>query len=316
MLDKTYISSLRHESRKLIRELGLLQLNQPTKGKTSSHWHALIEIEKSPGITIANLSSLLLLSPSALSRIVNSLIKKALVSSKESQDKREKCLTLTPKGLDELKQVDQFSNPRIIGALDFLSAQDHALILEGLSKYVSALEKSRLDRQSIQIHTLSTSRPLRQQVVSLIESIQIQEFGINITPEINACVLKPEKEFSYNKRCHFWYAVNGSGHLIGTVALKAINPLNGEIKKFFVRKDYRGKGVSYKLIQKALSAAKKNEFQTLYLGTVSKLKAAKRFYEKIGFDLIQKEDLPREFDACPLDTVFFKGAVNKIACST
>lgn len=312
MTEKSYISSLRQESRKLVRELGLLQLNQSKSGQTPSHWHALIEIAKEPNTTLTALSNLLLLSPSAMSRIIDSLREKGLVSHTEGADKREKSLVVTEKGLNEIKQIDAFSNPRIIGALAYLSPADQKLILEALTKYGDALEKSRLERESIKIHTLPTSRPIRNQAIHMIEKIQVEEFSIPITPDINACILKAEEDFAYQNRCNFWYASNASGLIIGSIGLKMINKKTGEVKKFFVHKDYRSKGTTHKLMQKMVHAARKNGFQHLYLGTVSILKAAQNYYKKVGFEEITKEDLPKEFDICPLDTVFFKGDVMKI----
>lgn len=312
MSDKAYISSLRHESRKLIRELGLLQINQPTGSQSSSHWHALIEISKEPGITVTALSNMLLLSPSTMSRIVDALVDKGLVIPKEGLDKREKSLTITRDGENEIKQIDAFSNPRIIGALDYLSSKDQKIILEAITKYADALEKSRKERESLKIHTLPSSRPIRTQVINMIEKIQVDEFGVAITPEVNACILKAEEEFYFHKKCNFWYATNGQGQVIGSVGLKKVDNKTGEVKKFFVHKDYRGKGIAHKLMKKLLDAARKNKFNQLFLGTVSQLKIAQGFYKKIGFEQITKENLPSKFEACPLDTVFFKGDVLKI----
>jgi N-acetylglutamate synthase-like GNAT family acetyltransferase/DNA-binding MarR family transcriptional regulator len=301
------ISSLRQKSRKLIRELGLLQLNQAQDGKTPSHWHALIEIANEPGITITHLSTLLVLSTSATSRIVDSLIGKDLVHSVAGLDRREKSLAITTVGLHEIKQIDSFSNTRIIGALDFLTSEDLHLILMALTKYAKALEKSRQEREAIKTHTLSTSLPIRNQIINMIETIQIDEFSIHITPDINASILKPGKDFIYNNRCNFWYATSGDGMIIGSIGLKKINETCGEIKKFFVHKHYRGKGAAYKLIKTMLDAAKKNEFKQLFLGTVLILETAQKFYTKIGFVRIPKEELPLKFEICPLDDVFFKG---------
>lgn len=312
MLDKSYISSLRQESRKLIRELGLLYLNQPSRGQTSSHWHALIEIEKAPGLTVKEVANLLLLSPSMSSRIVESLIEKELISSTEGIDKREKSLTITSKGLDEIKQIDAFSHTRIIGALDRLTSHDHQSILESLKMYGDSLEKSRLEREKIKIHTLSSSRPLRKQIIHMIETIQVNEYALPITPDINACILKTEETFSCGNKCNFWYATNDTGLIIGSIGLKKINDSTAEVKKFFVHQNFRGKGTAHKLMKKMVQTAQKNGFQNLYLGTVSLLKSAQSYYEKVGFKQISKSELPPEFEICPLDSVFFKGNLSKL----
>lgn len=311
-MNKSIISDLRQKSRKLVRELGLLQLNQSPKGQTPSHWHTLIEIAKTPGITVTTLANLLLLSTSAMSRVVDALINKGLVCSLESEDRREKRLTLTEQGLQEIKQIDAFSNTRIVGALDFLAPEDISLILQALTKYADALEKSRQERDGIKIHTLSGSLTIRTQIVHMIETIQIDEFSIPITPDINACILKAEKDFIFNNRCNFWYATSESGVIIGSIGIKKISVDCGEIKKFFVHKNFRGKGTAHKLMNKMIDGAQKNGFETLYLGTVSLLEAAQKFYSKIGFEQITKEELPAAFDICPVDSVFFKGKVKKI----
>ncbi len=238
---------------------------------------------------------------------------KEYVKIQERSDKREKSLIITSQGLKEINHIDAFSNPRIIGALDYLSLEDQQIIPEVIRKYANALEKSRLERENIKIHTLPSSRPIRNQIIHMIESIQKNEFSIPITPDINVCISKAEETFHYNNQCNFWYATNADGHIIGSIGLKRMDKFNGEVKKFFVHQDYRGKGTANKLIQKMLQAARKNGFHTLYLGTVSLLKAAQKFYEKVGFQQIEKNRLPMEFEICPLDSVFFKGSVREIA---
>ncbi len=50
----------------------------------------------------------------------------------------------------------------------------------------------------------------------------------------------------------------------------------------------------------------------LYLGTVDKLHAAHRFYEKYGFSRISEKELSADFHKCPLDTLFFKITSNEL----
>jgi DNA-binding MarR family transcriptional regulator len=90
-MKKESINTLREVSRKLIRELGILQLNQAHLKKAPQHWHALIEIAKEPGITTSQLGNLLLLSVSSTSRIVNALIDQEFVSFKEGAENSSGC---------------------------------------------------------------------------------------------------------------------------------------------------------------------------------------------------------------------------------
>ena len=311
-MKKNRIDNLRHVSRKLVRELGMLQLNKAHLKKTPQHWHALIEIAKEPNVTISKLGHLLLLSTSAMSRIVSALIDNELVAYREGSDKREKYLQITQKGEKEIANIDEFSNSKIKGAFEFLTDEDQEKIIHAIEKYGNALEKSRQLRDQVKIHRLSTPRPIRKQIINMIETIQKGEFSLPITDDINACILRAEEEFYYNNSYNFWYATDPNGTIIGSIGLKKIDDQKGEVKKFFIQQPYRGKNVAPKLMNALIQSAVKHGFKTLYLGTVDILHAAHRFYEKYGFERIQKQELPSQFETCPLDTVFFKVKVEDL----
>src|ERR1700733_4294598 len=115
------IETLRNCSRKLIRELGMLQLNKGDNKVTPGHWHALIEVCREPGITILKLGSLLLMSTSTISRLVKSLAKDGFLNITVGNDKREKRLYLTDQGLAEIKKIDDFSEAKINRSFEFLT---------------------------------------------------------------------------------------------------------------------------------------------------------------------------------------------------
>lgn len=299
------ISKLRFSSRKLVRELGMLQLNKARQHRTPQHWHSLIEISNEPNITTSKLGHLLLLTYTTISRIVNSLLKDGLINSQNGLDKREKHLQITKKGLLEIENIDEFSNIKVRGALSLLTDEEQDQIIASIQKYSDALERSRIFREQVKIHTLSTSRAIRKQIISMIENIQKNEFSLAITDEINSCILKAENIYYYHQSYNFWYAVDDSGTVIGSIGLKKIDAHHAEIKKFFVHLNYRGKGVSQKLMQTLIKSALKHRFKYLYLGTVKSLQAAHRFYEKYGFSRISEKNLPSQFEICPLDTVFY-----------
>lgn len=314
-MDNKSIHTLRQHSRKLVRELGMLQLNKADAKEVPSYWHTLIEINKEPDITISKLSQLLLISLPTLSRIVSSLIKEELIFVKEGLDKRERFLRVTEKGKAKVLQIDQYSNSKIKRAFQLLTVEDQEQLIESMGKYASALEQSRIISEQIKILRLTSSRALRKQIIHMIETIQINEFHIAITPDINAGILKAEVEYYYDKSCNFWYAVTEQGALIGCIGLKKLNKKQGEVKKFFVVKDYRGFGVAQKLFATLIKNAMKHGFQELFLGTVENLNAAKRFYEKSGFQRIKPEQLPKEFKRCAVDTCFYAGSIAALATS-
>lgn len=305
-MKKKRIDAFRHASRKLIRELGILELDRSLAGLTPIACHALIEIANTPGIAVSEVAEHLLLSVSSTSRLINSLVDNGLVEIQNAVDKRQKSLFLSSSGHIELKKIDSFSNAKVQGAFEFLSDSEQDEILLALEKYGEALETSRRLTTNFKILTLSTSRTLRRQIVAMIENIQKNEFQIPITEEVNASILRAEETFVYNNSCNFWYAVNENGNIIGSIGLKKIDSQNGELKKLFVDKRYRGKGLAQKLLDTLQKAAKKHGFTHLWLGTVDKLQSAQAFYKKCGFEQISESSLPPNFEKCHVDSLFFK----------
>ncbi|CEG56602.1 bifunctional helix-turn-helix transcriptional regulator/GNAT family N-acetyltransferase [Legionella fallonii] len=306
------IDLLRHYSRKLVRELGMLQLNKMEAKEQPSYWHTLIEINKEPDLTVSKLSQLLLISLPTASRIVFTLIKDGLVTTREGLDKRERFLNITDKGREKIDYIDDYSNNKIKRAFHFLTLEERTQLINSIEKYANALEKGRQIRDQVKILRLSSSRTLRKQIISMIEHIQVQEFNLPITPEINAPILKAEEEYYYHRTCNFWYATDDKGAIIGCIGLKKLNEKQAEVKKFFVISEYRGLGVAQQLMHHLVKSSLKHGFEELFLGTVGVLDAAQRFYVKNGFRIIKKELLPKQFQLCLLDTHFYGGDTHEI----
>ncbi len=304
-MDYKKIDALRHSSRKLVRELGILALDRELAGRVPQDCHALVEIANQPGITVSKLAELLVLSVSATSRIVQSLVKKDFIKTESALDKREKSLYLTPKGTSEVKNIDDYSNAKVQGAFQYLSEDEQDAIIKAIDTYSHALEVSRKVVSGIKILTLSTSRPLRKQIIAMVEDIQKNEFAIPITDDVNASILRAEETFYYNNSYNFWYATNEQGTVIGSIGLQKIDDKNGQLVKLFVDTRYRGKGIAQKLLETLLKAATKHGFTAIWLGAVAKVTRAHKFYTKSGFIPVTERDLPKGFSRCHLDTLFF-----------
>jgi GNAT superfamily N-acetyltransferase len=80
----------------------------------------------------------------------------------------------------------------------------------------------------------------------------------------------------------------------------------GAIRKMFVKKEYRGKElkIAQQLLDILISYSNEHGINHLYLGTVSILEAALRFYERNHFVRISKELLPEKFPLMSADNVF------------
>jgi GNAT superfamily N-acetyltransferase len=141
-------------------------------------------------------------------------------------------------------------------------------------------------------------------VVDLILNIQQKEFNVPITLEDQPDLLEINN-FYHKKGGCFWGAFI-DGELVGTIALVKYDDREGAIRKMFVKKEYRGKElfIAQQLLDTLIVYSKQNGLLDLYLGTVSILEAALRFYERNNFVRIEKGILPSAFPIVDVDNVF------------
>ncbi|PWK16819.1 acetyltransferase (GNAT) family protein [Arcicella aurantiaca] len=145
-----------------------------------------------------------------------------------------------------------------------------------------------------------------EQIVNLILNIQQNEFQVPITINEQQDLLDIPN-FYQQKKGNFWVAKH-ENTVVGTIALIDCGENIGAIRKMFVKKEFRGKehGIAQKLLDILVESAQANQITNVYLGTLERLQAAIRFYERNGFTLIEKQNLPSVFPIMAVDTHFFE----------
>ena len=69
----------------------------------------------------------------------------------------------------------------------------------------------------------------------------------------------------------------------GMGALRNMDKNIGEIKRMYIRPNYRGKGLGKKLLERLLEKAKEFGFSSIYLNTGPFMKNAQHLYHSLGF---------------------------------
>ncbi|MHA4807060.1 GNAT family N-acetyltransferase [Flavitalea flava] len=143
-----------------------------------------------------------------------------------------------------------------------------------------------------------------KEIVDIILPIQQLEFNVPITLEDQPDLLDIEKNYQ-GSGGGFWGA-KVDGRVVGTIGLINIGGKGGAIRKMFVRKEFRGKelGIAQQLLDTLIVSCREKNITDLYLGTVDRLHAALRFYERNGFRQINKSELPGSFPVMGADNVF------------
>lgn len=146
----------------------------------------------------------------------------------------------------------------------------------------------------------------QQQVIDFILSIQVDEFNVPITAEAQPD-LKIIPEFYQKGNGNFWIAIDDNDKVIGTIALIDFGNNSVALRKMFARKDWRGKekGLGQKLLNIVFDWCKEKGVKHIYLGTIERLHAARRFYQRNGFVEVAKADLPEAFPLMAVDDYFY-----------
>lgn len=113
-----------------------------------------------------------------------------------------------------------------------------------------------------------------------------------------------EFEKYFNDKAGIWLAVSGSDHeVVGCIALRPLPHLHGgacEVKRLYVKTDWRGCGIAQRLLNELHEYATACGYKEIYLDTKDDLQDAIRFYYKAGY-----KDCPR-YNNNPQATVFMR----------
>nr|WP_315028022.1 GNAT family N-acetyltransferase [uncultured Chryseobacterium sp.] len=160
----------------------------------------------------------------------------------------------------------------------------------------------------IEIRTIDNS--YSEQAVDLILTIQQKEFNIPITIQDQPDLLEIES-FYQEGGGNFWGAFIDD-ELVGSIALVRFDERAGAIRKMFVKKEFRGKefNIAQIVLEILISFCHEKGIDDLYLGTITVLKAAQRFYERNHFSKMEKIDLPAKFPVMSADDIFYHLKIN------
>ena len=137
----------------------------------------------------------------------------------------------------------------------------------------------------------------------LILGILNEEFGSDGKTRPD---LENVPEVYQKNKGNFWVALDGE-KLIGTTALIDCGEGRGLLKRMYVDKDFRGKGVAAELLNTLLEFAKANEYKQIFLETMKSTIPANKFYQKHNFQEIPS--LPKDleqFQFSKLNDTFYK----------
>ncbi|MBL7153465.1 MAG: GNAT family N-acetyltransferase [Phycisphaerae bacterium] len=111
----------------------------------------------------------------------------------------------------------------------------------------------------------------------------LQEYNLKPDPESTDADIR-DIERSYFERGGAFYVLEGkAGSIIGAYGLYPIDEATCELRKMYLSKSFRGKGLGKLLLEDALAQARRMGFRKVTLETASVLKEAISLYKSYGF---------------------------------
>jgi DNA-binding MarR family transcriptional regulator/GNAT superfamily N-acetyltransferase len=286
------IATLRDASRRLVRELGFLRGTLAGTRLPPSAIHALVEIGARGAMTAAELSALLLLEKSSVSRMLQKLVDEGEIAADAHEtDGRAKRLTLTEKGRATLAGIDRFAEAQVSEALARLPATTRACVLTGIAGYADALAARRTTGPDA-IAIVPGYRPgLLGAAVEMHARFYARTVGFGAPFERQVAAGMAEFAGRLDEPCNaIWSAVLGDA-VVGTVAIDGQDLGQGlaHLRWFIVADGLRGAGIGRRLLAAATAFCDSQAFAETQLWTFRGLDAARRLYEAAGFVLAEEQ---------------------------
>lgn len=292
-MTKALVAPIRHHSRHLMRELGVLNSALPGIGLSSSAVHAIVELGFEDGLTARDLSARLLLEKSTISRLVKSLSTKGLVSeTPDPDDRRAKHLSLTQEGRASLDQINRLAVTRVSAALDRVTPRDGEAIRDGLRLYAGALAAARTDTTPPAPNIRTGYTPgLLGRIVTLHARYYsaLVGFGQAFETTVAAGMADFLPRLSNPANGTWW--IDRDGDIVGGISVDGEDLGDGvaHLRWFILDPDLQGSGLGNTLLETALAHCRTQGFKQVDLWTFSGLNAARALYEKHGFALVEQK---------------------------
>lgn len=296
------VTSVRFASRDLVRLWGFLDKTVAGSDLSGSAVHALIEVGLRPGLTATDLAARLHLEKSTVSRLVRSLVDRSeLQETVAAEDGRMRKLALTDKGRQTLAVIDQNAEAQVAGALGRLAPGRAGTVVAGLTEYAAALRgmsDTGPQQDSPAPHPAGRDTEIQSgyepgligRVTEISARRILRDYPFGAAFETK--VAREMSEFisrlgaSVNQ---IWHAHN-AGRMVGSIAIDGERMGNGcaHLRWFMVDDGQSGRGIGARLLDHALDHCDTHGFRETHLWTLKGLNAARRLYERTGFQLAEE----------------------------
>ncbi len=283
-----HVDAVRSFNRFYTSKIGILQNTYLNSPFSLAEVRVLYELAHRDAPTATELTRELGLDPGYLSRILLRFEQSGLISRKPSEaDKRQIRLSLKKKGKNAIAALEASSQQEIGDLLNKLPPSDQDRVVEAMHT-IEGLLGNRAEPKVPYI-----LRPHRPGDIGWI----IHRHGVLYAKEygwdehFEALVAEVAAKFIQNldaKKERSWIAER-EGRIAGCVFLVKVTDELAKLRLLLVEPEARGLGIGSRLVGECIRFARQAGYKKMTLWTNDVLHAARRIYERAGFQLVREE---------------------------
>ncbi|NUO59127.1 MAG: bifunctional helix-turn-helix transcriptional regulator/GNAT family N-acetyltransferase [Hamadaea sp.] len=257
---------------------------------TLTESRVLYELAHSPRTDAADLRAELSLDAGYLSRILNKFEQDGLIERTASrQDPRRRRVTLTARGRETGKLLEERANESVGSLLSTVPAADRPRLADAMTTVRTILSHGRPARREDVLLREPSPGDLGW-IVQRNASLYAAEYGFNADYE--GLVAKIVADFAQDHDPHLervWIA-ELDGRPVGCVmCVRDEAPATARLRLLLVEPAARGLGIGDRLVTAVVDFAREVGYRELVLWTNDVLAAARRIYQRHGFVLVTEE---------------------------
>lgn len=282
------IAAVRGFTRFYTRKLGIIEPKLLDSAFTLQEARIIYEIAHRPACTATDLSRGLGLDPGFVSRSLQALQRRQIVTRRPSKtDGRINEISLTAKGRTAQAELERRSREEVGQLLTGLDEAQRAAIVGAMTTIERTLERPAEKPAAI---LLRSHRPGDiGWVISSQAEAYAEEYGWDISYEALVAEICAQFIRNYDaSREHCWIAEAG-GERLGSIFLVKGSDDVAKLRLLLVEKKARGLGVGRALVEQCIRAAREMGYKEMTLWTQSILVAARGIYQAAGFRRVKEE---------------------------
>ncbi len=288
VVDSNQVKDLRAFNRFYTSVLGLLDRGLLRSEFTLTEARVIFEMAQQDVVDGVELRNRLTIDAGHLSRIVSRLGSAGLVErSRSESDGRRQVLRLTGAGRQAFEDLNARSDRQAEQLLGRLAAPDRSALMGSLAN-VRAL----LDADAGGARTVVIRGPRAGDLGWVVQrhgALYSAEYGWDQTFEALVAKIVAEFGSGFDPRWEQAWIAELDSRPVGCVFCVRKDARTAQLRLLLVEPSARGFGVGSRLVDECLAFATAAGYESMVLWTNDVLHAARRIYERAGFELVEEE---------------------------